>query len=147
MSQLSGKDLDIAVGLANGWAIQADELNSERWILPDGSAGMLVDVYRPSSYWPHCEALLMLMDDETKERWAAAGTFDKRDFPRACHLYLDMKEDRRKIELEIEMPPIPEIPSLWAYVIPQSFLSALYIWCTRYARHAVRVDRVRRALK
>lgn len=53
MTQLSGKDLDIAVGLANGWTIRPDEFNSGRWILPDGSQGMLVDVYRPSSLWMH----------------------------------------------------------------------------------------------
>ena len=53
MTQLSGKDLDIAVGLANGWTIKPDKFNSGRWILPDGSQGMLVDVYRPSSLWMH----------------------------------------------------------------------------------------------
>ena len=53
MTQLSGKDLDIAVGLANGWTIKPDEFNSGRWILPDGSQGMLVDVYRPSELWMH----------------------------------------------------------------------------------------------
>lgn len=54
MTQLSGKDLDIAVGLANGWTIRPeDDQSFERWIIPNGHEGMLVSVYKPSTLWMH----------------------------------------------------------------------------------------------
>ena len=78
MTQLSGKDLDIAVGLANGWTIRPDEFNSGRWILPDGSQGMLVDVYRPSLLWMHGGPLIdsefIELSAGGSDWWATAGS-------------------------------------------------------------------------
>jgi len=61
MTQLSGKDLDIAVGLANGWTIKPDAWLGGQWVLADGSSGMMVDEYRPSELWQHGGPLLDVM--------------------------------------------------------------------------------------
>lgn len=91
MTQLSGKDLDIAVGLANGWAIKPDEFNSGRWILPDGSQGMLVDVYKPSSLWMHCGPIVDGFDVPAHQRWLDMVCSGEKALVSACRIYVAMR--------------------------------------------------------
>lgn len=59
MSEMAGIELDRAVGFANGWTVgDEDPFSGGRWMLPDGTPGMLVAVYKPSSNWAYCGPLI-----------------------------------------------------------------------------------------